>query len=257
MKNKILITGCAGFIGFHLSNYLCTVGESICRNGFEIFGIDNLNNYYDVSLKERRLEILNKNINFTFYKIDIKNKNSVDKIFKSNDFSCVINLAAQAGVRYSFENPQAYIDSNVIGFMNIIESCKDTNIKFLIYASSSSVYGDCKNSPFKEEDQSIQSISLYGVTKKFNEEISFSYYKLFGINSIGLRFFTVYGPWGRPDMSLYKFVENILNDKEIEVYNYGKHNRSFTYVDDIIQSIYLIFNKFKNNDNFYVKRTSK
>ena len=163
---------------------------------------------------------------------------------------CVVNLAAQAGVRYSIDNPQAYIDSNVAGFINVLEFCKEYKIHSLIYASSSSVYGDCHNIPFSENDNSIQPISLYGVTKKFNEEAACSYYNLFGLNSIGLRFFTVYGPWGRPDMALYKFVKNIEDCNEIEVYNYGKHSRSFTYVDDIVESISLLCDMYEEKNNF-------
>ena len=244
MNNNILITGCAGFIGYHLSDYMCA-------NNYNVYGIDNLNEYYSKKLKNDRLIKLEKYNNFKFSLVDITDNKKLAELFKSNNFSCVINLAAQAGVRYSFENPQAYIDSNITGFINILENCKKYNIKSLIYASSSSVYGECNNSPFSENDTSIMPISLYGVTKKFNEELAYSYYNLFGINSIGLRFFTVYGPWGRPDMALYKFVNNILNDDVIDVYNHGEHSRSFTYIDDIVQSIGLLCNNFGSNKNYF------
>ena len=244
MMNNILITGCAGFIGFHLSNELC-------RQGYNVVGIDNLNEYYDVSLKKNCLNKIKKHNNFKFYHIDITHNNELKNIFENNNFQIVINLAAQAGVRYSLENPRAYIDSNIIGFTNILECCKLYEINSLLYASSSSVYGECEKNPFAEKDNSIKPIAMYGVTKKFNEELAYSYYRLFNLNSIGLRFFTVYGPWGRPDMALYKFVKNIKNDKEIEVYNHGKHDRSFTYISDIIKSMELLMSKFYKQKQYF------
>ena len=242
--NNILVTGCAGFIGFHLS-------EKLCKKGYNVVGIDNLNNYYDVNLKNKRLQKIKKYSNFIFHKIDISDSSKLRNIFENNNFYTVFHLAAQAGVRYSLENPKAYIDSNIIGFTNILECCKSYGINSLFYASSSSVYGECENSPFSERDNSIKPIAMYGVSKKFNEELAYSYYKLFNLNSIGLRFFTVYGPWGRPDMALYKFVDKIKKNKEIEVYNYGNHNRSFTYVDDIIESMELLWRKFYNKKKYY------
>ena len=244
MNKNILITGCAGFIGFHLTKKFSEIG-------YNIIGIDNLNDYYDINLKKNRLSKIEGYKNFNFFKMDISNKLNLESIFESNKFDIVINLAAQAGVRYSIDNPNAYLKSNVVGFINILELCKKYQIDKLFYASSSSVYGDCLNSPFSENDSSISPVSLYGVTKKFNEEAAYSYYNLFGLNSIGLRFFTVYGPWGRPDMALYKFVKNIQENKEIEVYNYGKHSRSFTYIDDIVESIALLLNVFCKKNNFY------
>ena len=243
MDRNILITGCSGFIGYHLT-------ELLCKRGINVVGVDNMNDYYDVNLKKQRLSKLQAFNNFTFFKVDICDRNEFKRIFSDNQFMCVVNLAAQAGVRYSIDNPQAYIDSNVAGFINVLELCKEYKIHSLIYASSSSVYGDCHNIPFSEKDNSIQPISLYGVTKKFNEEAACSYYNLFGLNSIGLRFFTVYGPWGRPDMALYKFVKNIEDGNEIEVYNYGKHSRSFTYVDDIVESISLLCDMYEEKNNF-------
>ena len=210
-----------------------------------------MNSYYDVKLKEKRLEILNKNKNFKFNLIDISNYLDLEEVFSNNQFSFVFHLAAQAGVRYSFENPQAYIDSNIKGFMNILELCKSYNVNKIFYASSSSVYGDSKNVPFKEDDKELKPISLYGISKIFNEKMAYNYFRLFGINSIGLRFFTVYGPWGRPDMALFSFTKNIISDQEIKVFNNGKHSRSFTYIDDIIKSIILLTEKYSYEDKFF------
>ena len=243
MKEKILITGCAGFIGFHLS-------KRFCDNGYDVIGIDNINDCYDIKLKNSRLSILNTNNNFSFKKNDIIDKKALNKIFKKNKIKFIFHLAAQAGVRGSIDNPKHYIDSNIIGFLNILEECKKYKIN-LFYASSSSVYGDSNNLIFNENQKTDTQVSIYGVTKKTNELMAHVYYSLFKINSIGFRFFTVYGPWGRPDMAYFKFTNNILNNKNINVYNNGKHNRSFTYIDDIIESIVLVYKKYKTDNKFY------
>ena len=237
-KEKILVTGCAGFIGMHLSTVLL-------ENNYHVIGVDNLNNYYDVKLKEERLKIL-KNFNyFEYKKLDISNKSELEKVFKNNNIDKVVNLAAQAGVRYSLENPSSYIKSNVSGFMNILECCRHYKIKGLIYASSSSVYGGNKKIPFSEFDNVDSPMSIYAfASKKSNELMAHSYSHLFDLNTTGLRFFTVYGPWGRPDMAMYIFANKILNDKPIEVFNHGKMMRDFTYIDDIING--LIVNIDKN-----------
>ena len=231
MKEKVLITGVAGFIGFHLSNLLLD-------KGFVIVGIDNLNDYYDIRLKMGRLEILEGKENFTFKKIDLKDKQDIDEIFVNEKFDYVINLAAQAGVRYSIENPYAYVDSNLIGFVNILEACRHNPVKHLLYASSSSVYGGNKVAPFSTEHQVDHPVSLYAATKKSNELMAHTYSHLYKIPTTGLRFFTVYGPWGRPDMAYFSFTSNILSDKPIKVFNHGKMERDFTYIDDIVEGIY-------------------
>lgn len=239
---NILITGCAGFIGFHLS-------KKFLDNNKVVIGIDNLNNYYDVSLKIKRLKILQKYKNFKFHKIDLSNKIKIEKIFKKLKISQVINLAAQAGVRYSITNPEAYINSNLIGFYNIMQISKDFNVNKFIYASSSSVYGANSSIPFSESDEVKSPISLYAATKLSNEILCESYSRMFKMNSIGLRFFTVYGPWGRPDMALFKFTKKILNNQRIDIYNYGKMLRDFTYIDDVIESIYRLSKAKKKFQN--------
>ena len=231
MKEKVLITGAAGFIGFHLSNLLL-------EKGYVVVGIDNLNDYYDIRLKEGRLEILEGKENFTFKKIDLKDKEDIDELFATEKFDYVINLAAQAGVRYSIENPYAYVDSNLIGFVNILEACRHNPVKHLLYASSSSVYGGNKVAPFSTEHQVDHPVSLYAATKKSNELMAHTYSYLYKIPTTGLRFFTVYGPWGRPDMAYFSFTDNILNGKPIKVFNHGKMERDFTYIDDIVEGIY-------------------
>ena len=231
MREKILITGAAGFIGFHLSNLLL-------QKGYDVIGIDNMNDYYDIKLKEGRLSILNEKNNFKFYKIDLVDKKNIDYIFEKYKFDYVINLAAQAGVRYSIENPYAYVDSNLIGFMNILEACRNNPVKHLLYASSSSVYGGNKVAPFSTEHQVDHPVSLYAATKKSNELMAHTYSHLYKIPTTGLRFFTVYGPWGRPDMAYFSFTNDILNDKPIKVFNHGKMERDFTYIDDIVEGIY-------------------
>lgn len=230
MKSKIIITGSAGFVGFHLSKYLC-------ENGFEVLGIDNLNEYYDVKLKIDRLEILNKLENFEFIKLDLVDKNKLNETWKKYNPQVVINLAAQAGVRYSIENPYAYIDSNIIGFLNVLEACRAYPVNHMIYASSSSVYGANSKIPFAESDNVDHPVSLYAATKKSNELMAHTYSNLYDIPTTGLRFFTVYGPWGRPDMAYYSFTKNILEDKPINVFNHGNLKRDFTFIDDIVAGI--------------------
>lgn len=231
MKGIALITGACGFIGFHLSKFLI-------EKGYKVVGVDNLNDYYDISLKEARLNVLKEYNDFDFHKIDIKEKDKVDAIFRDYKFDYVINLAGQAGVRYSIIDPYSYIDSNIIGFLNILEGCRHSKIKHLLYASSSSVYGENKLIPFSENHNVDHPVSLYAATKKSNELMAHSYSSLYGIPTTGLRFFTVYGPWGRPDMAYYSFTKNVLEGREIKIFNHGKMERDFTYIDDIIESIY-------------------
>jgi UDP-glucuronate 4-epimerase len=226
----ILITGAVGFIGFHLSRALISKGLSVA-------GFDNLNEYYDVSLKGARLAILNREPAFSFARGDLSDQTSIDELFKEYKPEIVLNMAAQAGVRYSIEKPGAYIDSNIVGFFNILEACRTYPVKHLIYASSSSVYGNQQKTPFSVEDSVDRPISLYAATKKSNELMAFTYSHLYGIPTTGLRFFTVYGPYGRPDMAVYKFTKNIIEGKPIQVYNSGDMYRDFTYVDDIVKGI--------------------
>lgn len=230
-KPKILVTGSAGFIGFHLSYLLLSKGN-------KVIGIDNMSDYYDVKLKEDRQEILKQNDNFTFYKIDLKDKEQIDDLFDKYKFDYVVNLAAQAGVRYSITNPYAYVDSNLIGFINILEACRNNPVKHLLYASSSSVYGGNKVAPFSTNHNVDHPVSLYAATKKSNELMAHTYSHLYDIPTTGLRFFTVYGPWGRPDMAYFIFTKNIIEGKVINVFNHGKMERDFTYIDDIVEAIY-------------------
>ncbi|HMV10153.1 MAG TPA: NAD-dependent epimerase [Cyclobacteriaceae bacterium] len=229
-KHSILITGAAGFIGFHLSRKLCSLG-------YAVTGIDNLNDYYEVSLKEARLNILKSTEGFTFHKLDITDKKAIDSLFEKSTFKYVVNLAAQAGVRYSLTNPYAYLESNLHGFLNILEACRHNKVEHLIYASSSSVYGANKTMPFSVHHNVDHPISLYAATKKSNELMAHTYSALFNLPTTGLRFFTVYGPYGRPDMALFIFTKAILEGKPIDVYNHGKMKRDFTYVDDIVEGI--------------------
>ncbi|MBF7097826.1 NAD-dependent epimerase [Alkalibacter mobilis] len=233
---KILITGAAGFIGFHLS-------KKLLDQSYQIIGIDNLNDYYDPSLKQSRLEILDKYNNFNFHKIDLKDKAAVDNIFETYQPTHVINLAAQAGVRYSIENPYAYVDSNLTGFMNILEACRNFPVEHLLYASSSSVYGGNKVAPFSTNHNVDHPVSLYAATKKSNELMAHTYSHLYGIPTTGLRFFTVYGPYGRPDMAYFSFTKDILAGKPIKVFNHGKMERDFTYIDDIVAGIVKLIEK--------------
>jgi len=227
---KLLITGAAGFIGFHLS-------QKLLEEDYQVIGIDNLNDYYDPGLKKARLEILGSHNNFSFHKVDLKDKAEVDSIFETYKPTHVVNLAAQAGVRYSIENPYAYVDSNLIGFINVLEACRNYPVKHLIYASSSSVYGGNKVAPFSTNHNVDHPVSLYAATKKSNELMAHTYSHLYGIPTTGLRFFTVYGPWGRPDMAYFSFTRDIIAGKPIKVFNHGKMERDFTYIDDIIEGI--------------------
>jgi len=247
---KILVTGTAGFIGFHLAKKLLDQGHTV-------IGLDNINDYYDVNLKYGRLNELgidksnledNKSLqsstypNHKFIKANLEDAETLNKLFETEKFDAVCNLAAQAGVRYSIENPHAYISSNIVGFMNILEACRNYNVKNLSYASSSSVYGLNKEQPFKTTDQTDTPVSLYAATKKSNELMAHTYSHLYNIQTTGLRFFTVYGPWGRPDMAPMLFTDAILNDRAIKVFNHGKMSRDFTYVDDIVDGIVKVIN---------------
>ena len=227
---KILVTGSSGFIGMHLC-------KSLLEVGYQVVGIDNMNDYYDPALKEARLKELYLYDNFKFVKADISDYPTVETAFKDFEPEKVVNLAAQAGVRYSLENPQAYIQSNVVGFMNILECCRHHQVKGLIYASSSSVYGGNEKIPFSIDDSVDRPISIYAASKISNELMAHTYSHLYGLHTTGLRFFTVYGPWGRPDMAMYIFAEKISNDLPIPVFNYGKMQRDFTYIDDIIDGV--------------------
>ena len=233
---KVLVTGAAGFIGFSLCKRLLSLGE-------DVFGIDNFNDYYDVNLKHDRLKLLESKKNFRFNKMDIREKEAMGSIFSNEKFDIVVNLAAQAGVRYSLKNPYAYIDSNIVGFLNILEGCRHNGVKHLVFASSSSVYGANTNMPFSVHQNVDHPMSLYGATKKANELMAHSYSSLYGLPCTGLRFFTVYGPWGRPDMALFLFTKAIMEGKSIDVFNYGKMKRDFTYVDDIIEGVVRVMNK--------------
>lgn len=227
---KILVTGAAGFIGFHL----CI---SLLKRGDEVVGFDNLNDYYEVKLKHDRLAILQNHQSFSFIKGDLAERKSVEQLFAQHRFDRVINLAAQAGVRYSIENPHAYIDANIVGFMNILEACRHHQIAHLVYASSSSVYGANTQMPFSVHHNVDHPVSLYAASKKANELMAHTYSHLYGLPTTGLRFFTVYGPWGRPDMALFLFTRAILEDRPIQVFNEGKMRRDFTYIDDIVEGV--------------------
>jgi UDP-glucuronate 4-epimerase len=229
--NSLLITGTAGFIGFHLAK-LCL------ERGHEVAGYDVVNDYYDPALKEARLKILAGYPGFRFFRADLADAAAVNKAFTETRPETVIHLAAQAGVRYSLENPHAYVNSNVVGFLNILEGCRHHGVKHLTYASSSSVYGANTKMPFSEHDGANHQLTMYAATKKANELMAHTYSHLFGLPTTGLRFFTVYGPWGRPDMALFLFTKNILKGKPINVFNHGKHRRDFTFVDDIVEGVY-------------------
>jgi UDP-glucuronate 4-epimerase len=236
---KVLVTGAAGFIGFYLSKVLIERGD-------EVIGIDNLNDYYDVNLKHDRLSILSehqKSENFTFIKLALEDRESIESLFNEHKFDVVVNLAAQAGVRYSINNPHAYVDSNLVGFVNILEGCRHSKVKHLVYASSSSVYGMNTKQPFSTDDRVDFPISLYAATKKSNELMAHTYSHLYNIPTTGLRFFTVYGPMGRPDMAYFRFTKAILEGKTIDVYNNGEMKRDFTYVDDIVEGVVRVMDK--------------
>ena len=236
---KIIVTGSSGFIGFHVS-------KKLLESGKKVHGVDSMNNYYDVNLKKARLSILKKYKNFSFSKAKIENKKNLDKAFKKFKPAIVIHLAAQAGVRYSIEKPRVYLDSNITGTYNIIEISKRLNVKHLIMASSSSVYGANKKIPFKEIDKTETQMSIYAATKKSNESMAHAYSNIWKVPITMVRFFTVYGPWGRPDMALFKFTKGILNNKKIDIYNNGKMYRDFTYIDDIVSGINLLIKKVPN-----------
>jgi len=225
-----LVTGVAGFIGYHLSMRLL-------KEGRKVIGVDIVNDYYDVLLKNDRLKQLTSHKNFTFHKIDLVNLEALDAVFKGNTIDVVVNLAAQAGVRYSLTNPHAYVNANLVGFVNILECCRHNQIKHLVFASSSSVYGANTNMPFSVHNNVDHPVSLYAATKKANELMAHTYSHLYDLPCTGLRFFTVYGPWGRPDMALFLFTKAILEDKPIQVFNHGKMQRDFTYIDDIVEGV--------------------
>jgi len=227
---KILVTGTAGFIGSHLAHVLLARGD-------EVVGVDNVNDYYDVSLKEARLARLKAIPGFTEARVSLEDQASINRIFADHQPRRVVNLAAQAGVRYSLVNPQAYIDANLVGFCNILEACRHHAVEHLVYASSSSVYGANTSMPFSVHDNVDHPVSLYAASKKANELMAHTYSHLFGLPTTGLRFFTVYGPWGRPDMALFLFTKSILEGKPIDVFNYGQHRRDFTYIDDIVEGV--------------------
>lgn len=227
---QVLVTGVAGFIGYHLAHRLL-------HEGVQVYGIDNLNDYYDVSLKQDRLAQLKSQAGFTFQRLDLAERDHLLELFQAHKFDCVVNLAAQAGVRYSMENPFAYADSNLSGFVNLLEGCRHSQIKHLVFASSSSVYGANTKAPFSVSDRVDHPISLYAATKKANELIAHVYSHLYNLPATGLRFFTVYGSWGRPDMAYFKFVKAINEGKPIDVYNFGKMKRDFTYIDDVIEGV--------------------
>lgn len=238
---KVLVTGVAGFIGMHVSEYLLNRGDTV-------IGIDNINSYYDTNLKKSRLEKLNKHENFIFNKVDIIELQELEAVFDDYSPTHVIHLAAQAGVRYSLENPRAYIDSNIVGFLNILECCKDNKIKHLTYASSSSVYGGNTKLPFSEHDSVDHPVSLYAATKKSNELMAHTYSHLFNLPTTGLRFFTVYGPWGRPDMALFLFTKAIINREPIQIFNDGHMIRDFTYISDIVEGVVRVSDKTACSD---------
>ena len=256
---KILVTGAAGFIGFHLVNYLL-------KMDYEVFGLDNINDYYEPSLKYARLKEAGiefsdiyygkytmsiKNTKYRFVKLDIEDAVNLNKVFSDNNFDYVCHLAAQAGVRYSIENPRVYIQSNVVGFFNVLECCRNFPVKHLIYASSSSVYGNNSKVPFSETDNVDHPVSLYAATKKSNELMAHTYSHLYQIPTTGLRFFTVYGPWGRPDMAYFSFTKSIIEDKPIKVFNNGQMSRDFTFINDIIEGIGTLLNKPPNDSTAY------
>ncbi len=233
---KILVTGAAGFIGFHLS-------KRLLEEGREVVGVDIVNDYYDPAIKEARLSILEPYSGFKFVRADLADRQVMENLFRKESFDGVVNLAAQAGVRYSLVNPQSYVNSNLVGFVNVLEGCRHNGVKHLVFASSSSVYGSNTKMPFSVHDNVDHPVSLYAASKKSNELMSHAYSHLFGLSCTGLRFFTVYGPWGRPDMALFLFTKAILEGKPIDVFNYGKMQRDFTYIDDIVEGVIRVMNR--------------
>jgi UDP-glucuronate 4-epimerase len=238
---KIMVTGIAGFIGYHL-------GKKLLEDNWQVVGIDNMNDYYDVQLKSDRLKQLQGQENFQFFQIDISDKPGMAKLFSEQSFNCVVNLAAQAGVRYSLTNPYAYIESNISGFTNILEGCRHNQVKHLVFASSSSVYGANTNMPFSVHQNVDHPMSLYAATKKANELMAHTYASLYGLPVTGLRFFTVYGPWGRPDMALFLFTKAILAGEPINVFNNGKMQRDFTYIDDIVEGVVRVIDRIPTSN---------
>ena len=238
------VTGCAGFIGFHVSRRLLS-------EGYSIVGADNLNDYYDVNLKQDRLKILKNHKNFYFYQTNLENFAAVEKVMQDHPVHTVIHLAAQPGVRYSISHPQTYINSNIVGFFNVLEACRQHQVAHLIYASSSSVYGANTKMPYSIDTNVDHPMSLYAATKKANELMAHTYSNLYGLPTTGLRFFTVYGPWGRPDMAIYLFVNSIIAGKPIKVFNYGKMRRDFTFIDDIVEGITMIINKIPQPNPYW------
>jgi UDP-glucuronate 4-epimerase len=234
--SRILVTGSAGFIGFHLCRRLLARGDVV-------IGLDNLNDYYSVQLKRDRLAQLEGHRDFAFHRLDLTDRESTAGLFEAEQPDVVMHLAAQAGVRYSLLNPHAYVDGNLVGFVNVLEGCRGTHVKHLVYASSSSVYGANENAPFSVHHNVDHPVSLYAATKKANELMAHAYSHLFGLPTTGLRFFTVYGPWGRPDMAMYRFTEAILEDRPIDVFNYGRMRRDFTYVDDIVEGVVRVLDR--------------
>ncbi len=245
---KVLVTGAAGFIGFNLSRRLL-------KDGHDVYGIDSLNDYYDVNLKKNRLSIIEKDPKFNFILADLADREKIKNLFESNQFDYVINLAAQAGVRYSIENPASYIDSNLVGFGNILEGCRHSGVKHLVYASSSSVYGLNTSMPFSVHHNVDHPISLYAASKKANELMAHTYSYLYNLPTTGLRFFTVYGPWGRPDMAYFLFVKAILAREKIKVFNNGNMQRDFTYIDDIIEGVVRVMNNIPQADPSWASQT--
>jgi len=233
---NVIVTGAAGFIGYHLS-------KRLLKGGYRVTGVDNLNSYYDVSLKQARLEKLKPYDNFFFHKEDISDKEAMEKVFESHHFDVVVNLAAQAGVRYSLKNPYAYVDANIVGFVNILECCRHTGVNHLVFASSSSVYGANTKTPFSVHHNIDHPLSLYAASKKANELMAHTYSHLYKLPCTGLRFFTVYGPWGRPDMALFLFTKAILEGTPIKVFNHGRMKRDFTYIDDIIEGVVRVISR--------------
>ncbi len=245
---KVLLTGAAGFIG-------STAAHRLLARGDEVVGLDNLNDYYDVRLKQDRLARLTPHESFRFAKLDVADRAGMEQLFAEQRFDRVIHLAAQAGVRYSLQNPQAYVDSNVVGFMNVLEGCRHSKVQHLVYASSSSVYGGNTKMPFSEHDSVDHPVSMYAATKKANELMAHTYSHLFGLPTTGLRFFTVYGPWGRPDMALFLFTKAILEGRPIDVFNHGQMQRDFTYVDDIVEGVVRVLDRTATPDPAYRAET--